>query len=170
MRPSCPPQVRGAVHALHETVNEIRWIPLFKDRMVVWLPAAHPKAKAAAFPIKDMEKEPFIHTSPGRDTDQDRLIRDEHLHMDERYSTMDGFTTYNMVEAGLGISFNQRMISRKWHGSVCEVPLTPVRYVEIGIVLPLMAEASPATHIFMRHIEESEKFADAGAEASAAEV
>lgn len=56
-------------------------------------------------------REPFIHTSPDHDTDQDRLLAALWLHPQTRFTTRDGFTTYNMVAAGLGISFNQRLIA-----------------------------------------------------------
>ncbi|MGN0363617.1 MAG: LysR family transcriptional regulator [Bilifractor sp.] len=126
-----------------------RWIPLYRDEIVVWLPIDHPLAKEKAIPIRCLEKEAFIHTSPGQDTDQDRLIEAQHLHMNEKYTTRDGFTTYNMVEAGLGISFNQRLISRKWNGNVIQIPLTPPQYVELGIAIPVDIELSPASKRFI---------------------
>lgn len=56
------------------------WIPVFEDELVAWLPKDHPLAHADAFPIENLEKEPFIHTSPNHDTDQDRLLAAFHLH------------------------------------------------------------------------------------------
>ncbi|MCC6094710.1 MAG: LysR family transcriptional regulator [Eubacterium sp.] len=129
-----------------------RWISLYKDEIVAWLPENHPLAGEKAIPIRSLEKEAFIHTSPGQDTDQDRLIEEEQLHMNEKYTTRDGFTTYNMVEAGLGISFNQRLISRKWNGKVVQVPLTPPRYVELGIAVPADIEMSPASKRFIQFL------------------
>lgn len=130
------------------------WIPLYKDEMVAWLPADHPKAHARYFRVKDFNKEPFIHTLPNRDTDQDRLIAAEKLTPNTRFSTRDGFTTYNMVEAGLGVSFNQRLISRKWHGRVALVPLKPAHYVELGIAVPSFEEASPAAKRFIACVKD----------------
>ena len=57
----------------------------------------------------------------------------------------DGFTTYNMVSAGLGISFNQRLIAQKWnHDAVAQIPFSPPQFVELGIAVPSMKDASPA--------------------------
>ena len=105
------------------------WLPVFRDELVAWLP--------------------FIHTSPNHDTDQDRLLAAYDLHPDTCFTTRDGFTTYNMVEAGLGISFNQRLISRKWSGTVAEVPFDPPQFVTLGISVPSLREASPAAKKFI---------------------
>lgn len=127
------------------------WISVYKDELVVWLPKGHPRTAEAAFPVKDLEKEPFIHTSPDHDTDQDRLLAAFDLHPHTCFTTRDGFSTYNMVEAGLGISFNQRLISRKWDGGVVQLPFLPPQYVELGIAVPSMKEASPATKRLIDH-------------------
>lgn len=125
------------------------WIPLWQDEMVAWLPKSHPLAKAASFPIGQLEKEPFIQTLQGHDTDQDRLLSAEHLHPDICFTTKDGFSTYNMVAAGLGVSFNQRLITTKWNGEVAEVPFDPPYYISMGIAVPSRKEASPAARKFI---------------------
>ena len=96
-----------------------------------------------------LQNEPFIHTSPNHDTDQDRLLEQHDLHPQTCFTTRDGFTTYNMVEAGLGVSFNQRLISRKWSGTVAEVPFDPPQFVTLGISVPSLKEASPAAKKFI---------------------
>ena len=131
------------------------WIPIFEDEMVVWLPPKHPRAKDTSFPVKDMEKEAFIHTSPERDTDQDRLLKEYNLHMNEKFSTRDGFSTYNMVAAGLGISFNQRLISQNWHSTVAEIPFDPPQIIELGIAVSSLSDTSPATKKFIQCAQET---------------
>ena len=78
------------------------WLPVFRDELVAWLPRGHELAEADAFPLMRLQDEPFIHTSPNHDTDQDRLLEQHDLHPQTCFTTRDGFTTYNMVEAGLG--------------------------------------------------------------------
>jgi DNA-binding transcriptional LysR family regulator len=129
------------------------WKALYQDEIVMWLPEGHPYAAASSYPIRELEHEAFIHTLADHDTDQDRLIREEKLHLEDRYETSDGFTTYNMVEAGLGVSFNQRLISRKWQGRVKEVPFEEPHYISLGIAVPSLAEASPAAKRFIACIE-----------------
>ena len=50
-----------------------------------------------------------------------------------------------MVAAGLGISFNQRLIAQKWdRHAVAQVPFSPPQFIELGIAVPSVREASPA--------------------------
>lgn len=125
------------------------WLPVFRDELVAWLPRGHELAEADVFPLMRLQNEPFIHTSPNHDTDQDRLLEQHDLHPQTCFTTRDGFTTYNMVEAGLGVSFNQRLISRKWSGTVAEVPFDPPQFVTLGISVPSLREASPAAKKFI---------------------
>ena len=105
------------------------------------MPKNHPKVKQKTYKIKDLETEDFIHTLPGQDTDQDRLIQQEGLNLQTRFTTKDGFTTYQMVKAGLGVSFNQAMIARDWKEEVAQVPLSPKRFVSLGMALPKKGES-----------------------------
>ena len=125
------------------------WIPVFRDELVAWLPASSPLAAERVFPLRSLESVPFIQTSPDRDTDQDRLLREYGLHPDIRYTTRDGFSTYNMVASGLGVSFNQKLISRDWRGRVAERPFDPPQYISLGIAVPSLREASPAARRFI---------------------
>lgn len=125
------------------------WTPLFKDEIVAWLPKHHPYANAASFPIEKLADEVFIHTQPGEDTELDRLLSAQNLKPNVGFTTRDAFTTYNMVAAGLGVSMNQRLISKKWDGSIAEVSLDPPQYLSLGIAVPSKADSSPATKKFI---------------------
>ena len=125
------------------------WLPVFRDELVAWLPQDHPLADKPAFPLSALQEEPFIYTSPNHDTDLDRLLAAHDLHPRTCFTTRDGFTTYNMVGAGLGVSFNQRLISRRWNGTVAEVPFDPPQFVTLGISVPSLKEASPAAKKFI---------------------
>lgn len=131
-----------------------QWIPLFDDEIIAWLPPNHPKASRKTFPVTGFESEPFIHTSPEHDTDQDRLLARFSLHPDTRFATRDAFSTYKMVAAGLGISFNQRLISRDWVKEVTELPLRPRQFISLGIAYPSDTELSPAAKIFIQYAAE----------------
>ena len=128
---------------------ECDWLPLFEDEMVAWLPQDHPLANAKGFPVSRFETEPFIITAPNNDTELDRLLAEEKLKPDIRFSTRNGFTTRSMVAAGLGISFNQRLISRSWNDSVVEIPLDPPHTLTLGLAAPDLKEVSPAGKRFI---------------------
>ena len=133
--------------------GEYRWKELYRDPLVAWLPKDHPKVKQKTYRIKDLETEEFIHTLPGQDTDQDRLIKQEGLKLKTRFTTKDGFTTYQLVKAGLGVSFNQAMIAQDWKGDVVQLPLTPPRFVSLGLALPKQKPTSPAVQRFLKCME-----------------
>lgn len=125
------------------------WIPLLQDEMVALLPGTHPYADRPSYPLADLEKDPVILTYPNHDTDQDRLLTNAGLTPHVCFTTDDCYSTYKMVEAGLGVSFEQRMMSREWHGAVYEVPFDPPQYISLGIAVPSMQEASLATRKFI---------------------
>ncbi len=129
------------------------WIPLYEDEVVAWLPANHPMAGKKSFPVKMIPDSPFIHTTPGQDTEIDRLLKKLDITPDVKFTTMNAFTTYNMVAAGLGISIDQRLRSQKWNADVVELPFAPRQYEELGIAVPSLSEASPATKKFIKYVQ-----------------
>jgi len=130
------------------------WIPIREDELLAWLPAGHPMAQRKAFPLTELAKEPFIAIMPDRDTDLDRLLQEENITPDRRFSTADAYTAFRMVEAGLGISFNNRLISSHWSGGVVTIPFDPPRCITLGLAVPVLAEASPAARAFIRCVQE----------------
>ena len=63
------------------------WLPVFRDELVAWLPRGHELAEADVFPLMRLQNEPFIHTSPNHDTDQDRLLEQHDLHPQTCFTT-----------------------------------------------------------------------------------
>lgn len=119
-------------------------IPILEDELVVWLPPSHPLAGKTAFPLEALTSYPFIITQPGQDTDIDRLLSKYHIHPDFHFATKDAYSTYRMVEAGLGISFNQSLFARGWKGNVVTLPFDPPQVIHLDISIPSLKEASPA--------------------------
>lgn len=101
-----------------------------------------------------------METSPHQNTDITQLLTAEGLHPDVRCTTTNSYTSYCMVEAGIGISINKKLMSQNWHGDVVELPFDPPRNVELGIAVPSLPHASLATQEFItcakRTVEEQE--------------
>ena len=129
------------------------WIEFFRDELVAWVPKSDPDSRRKSFPLRMLEKKPLIQTLPNQDTDLDRLLKVNRLKPDIRFTTRDTFTTYNMVAAGLGISFDQRLNSRQWKGAVAEIPFDPPQYISLGIAVPSLNELSPAAKKFIECIQ-----------------
>ncbi len=128
------------------------WAHVADDELVAWLPVGHELAGADAFPVAKLADYPFVITRPGEDTDIDRLLAAHGLVADVRFATSDAFATYRMVEAGLGISLNQRLIAHEWRGRVACVPFDPPQTVELGIAAPTFGDTSPAARKLMEYV------------------
>ena len=128
------------------------WIPVLEDELLVWLPENHPDARMSRFPVEKLADYPFVMIEPGSDTDLDRVFSRAGVRPDIHFETKDAYSAYRMVEAGLGISLNQRLISREWNGRVVTLPFDPPQYVNLGIAIPSLREASPAARKFMEYI------------------
>ena len=133
-----------------QTVCE--WIPILEDELNVWLPEDHPDADGSRFPVRRLADYPFIMIQPGSDTDLDRVFLIVKVRPDIHFVTKDTYSAYRMVEAGLGISLNQRLIAREWHGRVVTLPFDPPQYVHLGIAIPSLRDASPAAKKFVEYI------------------
>lgn len=125
----------GKVDLIFTTKREDldHWMTLKKDPVMVWLPENHNKADYSHFPIKDLENEIYIMNMPGADSDAEYLMNAENLNLNVQYTSLDNYTTYRMVEAGLGISMNNSLMSQNWNGKVVTIPLYPETFVELGI-------------------------------------
>ncbi len=130
------------------------WIDFLQDELVVWVAKSDPDSSLKSFPLKRLEERALIQTLPNHDTDLDRLLRTNHLHPDIRFTTRDTYTTYNMVAAGLGISFDQKLNSLHWNAEVEEIPFDPPQYISLGIAVPSLNELSPAARKFIDCAEE----------------
>ena len=124
------------------------WTPLFEDEISVWLPKDHPKCAAASFPLPEIDREPFIHIQPGEDTEIDRILSQNGLHPEVCFTTRDAYSAWHLVAAGLGISFNQKLISKGWNADVVTLPFDPPQYVSLGMAVPVDSRLSPAASRF----------------------
>lgn len=63
-----------------------------------------------------------------------------------------------MVDAGLGISMNNNLNSKEWHGNVKVLPLIPEQIIEIGIAHD--REMSLAGKTFLEFLKANKLFND----------
>ena len=67
-----------------------------------------------------------------------------------RHTTIDTHATYALVEAGLGVSLSNALVSREWDTSgIAVLPVDPPQYVDIGIAAPRSDDISPAAKRFL---------------------
>ena len=113
--------------------GEHAWLPICRDEMMAWVPAGHRLAALPALPMEAFAEQPYIETYQDKDIDNARIFAKCGIVPNLKFSTMDSFATYSMVEAGLGIALNNGLNGRAWAGKVKRMPLSPPQLVEIGI-------------------------------------
>jgi DNA-binding transcriptional LysR family regulator len=116
--------------------GDFRWLPLATEEMVAWVPEGHPLAGQKSFPVEQFAKDPYIDIAHIRDTDCSILFDRNGINPNIRFTANDSYGAYLMVEAGLGVSLNQSMVTRDWNGKVVILPLDPPQPVDIGIAVP----------------------------------
>lgn len=126
------------------------WIPICRDEMVAWVPESHELASLQAIPISSFSKVDYIATHPGKDTDNERLFKKNGVIPNTLLSTHNAYTTFCMVDAGLGLSIENRLTASKWIGNVKVLPLEPSDTVEIGVAM--LKELTPAASKFMNFV------------------
>ena len=131
------------------------WIPIKKDAMVVWAPDQPEFARKEVFPIADIEKYPFVYTLHNKYTDTGRLFDKHQIKADIRYYTDDNYTSYRMVEAGLGISVNNELMASNWNGKVKILPLEPACFVTLGLGMNKTVMRMPAVRKFVECVEKA---------------
>ncbi len=109
------------------------WLPLQKVALVAWLPPQHPYADAAKVPVQAFAGAPFVRTHLETMMDSDRYLHAHKVTPDVKLTSADSFTTYAMVEAGLGASLNVEPMTRSWTGNVAVVPVDPPYSLEFGV-------------------------------------
>lgn len=130
------------------------WIPIKKDAMVIWAPNRDEFAQKTAFPIEEIENYPFIYTLHNKNTDTGRLFEKYRIKTDIRYYTDDNFTSYRMVEAGLGISINNELMTTHWNGNVRILPLEPDCFITLGLGMNKTVIQMPAVKKFAECVRE----------------
>lgn len=132
----------------------VRWIPLREDRLMAWIPASHPLASKDAIEPSDLAGQPFINILPHEDTDVENFLRRHPVHPRFTLSTASNYTAWRMVEAGLGLSLNNELMSRGWSGNVCTRPFTTGDTVSLSLALPRSAACGPALRKWIETTQE----------------
>lgn len=140
---------RGDLCLISRREGSFQWISLRSDRLVAVLPADHPLAGAAAYPVERFRDDAFIEILPGVETDNSRMLRALGIRPNTRFTCTDVFSAFSMAEAGLGVTLADESHLDRWQGRTAALPLSPPQPVELGIAIPSMEAASPAARAFL---------------------
>lgn len=130
---------------------EADWIPLFEDCLMAVLPPACDIKGLNTFPIQRFNRIPFIALPEYFDCEVQQIFQQNSILPDVKFSSTDDYTIISMVEQGLGCSILPQMVLQGYkHCNVQTLALEPYCRRQLGIVLPSLQDASPATKKFVQ--------------------
>ena len=130
------------------TRPEFETIQLMKDELMAVIPKDHPLARRKRFPVKALEKDPFMLLEKGGKAEIAEVFQKNAITPDVRFTTWDDYAIMSMVEQGLGISILPGLILKKISYDVVVKPLDKPAYRTIGLAMKHMDTASAATKKF----------------------
>ena len=132
---------------------DMDWIPLADDPMYAVVYPEHPFSSREAISPEELNGQPFIMPGRGNDRDVVDLLNRFGIHPDTRYSTLENYSALSMIEAGLGISVMNELITEGRLNHVVLVPFDPPQSITMGIAIPKKNELSPSAHKFIEYIK-----------------
>lgn len=134
--------------------QESDWIPLYEDPMLIVVSPQHPFASRSSVAPEELNGQPFIMPGRGRDLDVVELLNRFQVKPDIRYITLENYSAMSMVEAGLGISVMNELITLGRLNHVVMLPFDPPQSITLGIAAPDSKNLSPAARKFIQYIRE----------------
>lgn len=126
-------------------------VPLRTDRLMAVIPANHPLADAAAFPVAELERESFIGLLETSDRDARGALAAAGVSPHIKYKTKDDYAVIAMIERGLGVSIMPELLLRNCSECVRCLELDPPARRTIGLCMPDAERAGPATRRFAEY-------------------
>lgn len=134
------------------TSIELETVPLERDRLLVVLPEDHPLADCDKFPMKELEKNPFMLLEKGAKTEISAIFERNHLSPQVHFTTWDDYAIMAMVENGLGISILPELILQRIPYYVITKELEVPAYRSIGIAMRNQKSLSLAVRRFLEYL------------------
>jgi DNA-binding transcriptional LysR family regulator len=134
------------------TSIELETVPLEKDRLLVVLPEDHPFADCDKFPMKELEKNPFMLLEKGAKAEISAIFERNHLTPQVHFKTWDDYAIMSMVENGLGISILPELILQRIPYHIITKELEVPAYRSIGIAMRNQKSLSLAVRRFLEYL------------------
>ena len=135
--------------------NEVDFIHLLDDPMVVVFPPDHELGDYDYVPVEKLQDHPLIMTYREYDTDSNRILLDAGLDTSVRYRSKDDFAVLSMVQHGLGISILPELTLERFPGSYDYRMLDPESYRSLGIGVRSIKEAGPLARSVINYLKET---------------
>lgn len=130
------------------------WHPLLEDRLVAVLPASHPLAGAASYPLTRFADEPYVEIAAGEQTDNARTFTQLGITPNTRFTVSASTAAYQIVAAGLGVTLTNEILARPHlkAGELVMLPTEPAVKVSLGVASQEAGLAGNAARAFLAHV------------------
>lgn len=131
--------------------NELKTIPLVKDRYLVMLPDGHSLLQSKSVNLSDLQNEPLIISNAGYEAPIIDLMRKQKIPINEKYNTSNLNTSLGMIKEGLGVLILPELSLKNLSYPQANIrPLETNNYRHIALGLPSLKEASRAVQLFIQ--------------------
>lgn len=112
--------------------SDMLWYMLQQEEMVAVVSANSKYGQQERFDLVNLTNEPYIDIYPNSDSDSSRVLKENKLHVNTKFTTSDRYAAHEMVAAGLGITMiNEALAIRR--DDVKILPLNPPQHLTIGL-------------------------------------
>lgn len=147
-------EIDFAITSSFSSDNNNDWIPLKTDPYLAICSPESQHASKKSFDLKDLETTWCMLLERGNDTDLQAYLEKHHIHPMYAYSSLNDFTMIAMARENLGICVLPELVTRNMIEGLVALPLDPPVQRTLGISIPSLAEASPATRLFIESLQE----------------
>jgi DNA-binding transcriptional LysR family regulator len=135
------------------TRPEFETVMLEKDELMAVIPKDHPMAGRKTFPVKELEKEPFMLLEKGGKAEISEIFEKNGLDPHVKFTTWDDYAVMSMVEQGLGISILPALILQRIPYEILVKPLDKSAFRQIGFAVKSQKTSSAAVKKFIQYID-----------------
>ena len=135
------------------TLPGLEAVSLAMDPLLVILPEGHPYAEREVFPLKQLEREPFMLLEKGAKAEISAIFEAHGLNPHVHFTTWDDYAVMSMVEQGLGIAILPELILKRTPYRIIAKPLEVPAFREIGFVVKDKAALSLASRRFREYLK-----------------
>ncbi|MDO4962048.1 MAG: LysR family transcriptional regulator [Eubacteriales bacterium] len=105
-----------------------------EDEMCVCVAADHPAANEEIYDLRNLKDEKLIMPYADTETNARMLLTQLGIQPLAQYTTTDIYSAYSMAEAGLGVTFLNRIEAESWTGNVKLLKTHPVYTIRTGLM------------------------------------